>query len=66
MSLVVETEIHTYIESFTAPMSLLNAFITAVALKKKKQALPALTKLETEFEAFETYISRDLGLSKRK
>jgi hypothetical protein len=47
-------------------MSLLNAFITAVALKKKKQALPALTKLETEFEAFETYISRDLGLSKRK
>jgi DNA-binding MurR/RpiR family transcriptional regulator len=66
MSLVVETEIPTYIESFTAPMSLLNAFITAVALKKKKQALPALTKLETEFEAFETYISRDLGLNKRK
>ena len=66
MSLVVETEIPTYIESFTAPMSLLNALITAVALKKKKQALPALTKLETEFEAFETYISRDLGLNKRK
>ena len=66
MSLVVETEIPTYIESFTAPMSLLNAFITAVALKKKKQALPALTKLETEFEVFETYISRDLGLRKRK
>jgi DNA-binding MurR/RpiR family transcriptional regulator len=66
MSLVVETEIPTYIESFTAPMSLLNAFITAVALKKKKQALPALTKLETEFEAFETYISRDFGLVKRK
>jgi len=66
MSLVVETEIPTYIESFTAPMSLLNAFITAVALKKKKQALPALTKLETEFEEFETYISRDLGLNKRK
>lgn len=66
MSLVVETEIPTYIESFTAPMSLLNAFITAVALKKKKQALPALTKLETEFEAFETYISRDLRLNKRK
>jgi len=61
MSLVVETEIPTYIESFTAPMSLLNAFITAVALKKKKQALPALTKLETEFEEFETYISTNFG-----
>lgn len=60
MSLVVETEIPTYIESYTAPMSLLNALITAVALKKKKQALPALKKLETEFEAFETYISRDI------
>ena len=56
MSLVVETEIPTYIESFTAPMSLLNAVITAVALKKKKQAMPALKKLETEFEKFETYI----------
>jgi DNA-binding MurR/RpiR family transcriptional regulator len=66
MSLVVETEIPTYIESFTAPMSLLNALITAVALKKKKQALPALTKLETEFEEFETYISRDISLNKRK
>ena len=66
MSLVVETEIPTYIESFTAPMSLLNAFITAVALKKKKQALPALTKLETEFKEFETYISRDLSLNKSK
>jgi DNA-binding MurR/RpiR family transcriptional regulator len=66
MSLAVETEIPTYIESFTAPMSLLNAIITAVALKKKKQALPALTKLETELEAFETYISRDIGLNQRK
>jgi hypothetical protein len=47
-------------------MSLLNALITAVALKKKKQALPALTKLETEFEEFETYISGDLGLRKKK
>jgi DNA-binding MurR/RpiR family transcriptional regulator len=62
MSLIVKTEIPTYIDSFTAPMSLLNAFITAVALNKKKQALPALTKLETEFEEFETYITRDLGL----
>ncbi len=66
MSLVVETEIPTYIESYTAPMSLLNALITAVALKKKKQALPALKKLETEFKAFETYISSNLGLNKGK
>ena len=62
LSLAVETEIPTYIESFTAPMSLLNALITAVALRKKKQALPVLTRLETEFKKFETYITRDLSL----
>jgi DNA-binding MurR/RpiR family transcriptional regulator len=65
MSLVVETEIPTYIESFTAPMSLLNAVITAVALKKKKQALPALKKLETEFEKFGTYVSRDVSFGRK-
>jgi DNA-binding MurR/RpiR family transcriptional regulator len=37
MGLIVKTEIPTYIESFTAPMSLLNALITAIALKKRKQ-----------------------------
>jgi DNA-binding MurR/RpiR family transcriptional regulator len=62
MSLIVKTEIPTYVDSFTAPMSLLNALITAVALRKKKQALPAFKKLETELEEFDTYISRDLSL----
>ena len=56
LSLIVNTEIHTYIESYTAPMSLLNAIITAMSLKKKKKALPALNKLEREFEEFETFI----------
>jgi DNA-binding MurR/RpiR family transcriptional regulator len=54
----LKSEIPTYIESFTAPMSLLNALITAVALKKKKQALPALKRLETEFEEFGTYVNK--------
>lgn len=55
-SLVVKTEIPTYIESYTAPMSLINALITAIALREKKRALPALNKLEREFEESETYI----------
>ena len=65
MSLIVKTEIPTYIDSFTAPMSLINALITAIALRKKKQALPALTKLETEFKKFETYITRDLSMAQK-
>jgi DNA-binding MurR/RpiR family transcriptional regulator len=56
MALVVKTEIPAYIESFTAPMSLLNALITAIALKKKKAAVPALNRLEKEFEEYRTYL----------
>jgi len=56
IKLSVKTEIPTYIESFTAPMSLLNALITAIALKKKKAAVPALKRLEKEFDEYQTYL----------
>ena len=56
MGLIVKTEIPTYIESFTAPMSLLNALITAIALKKRKAAVPALKRLEKEFDEYRTYL----------
>jgi hypothetical protein len=36
-------------------MSLLNALITAVAVKKKEKAVSALERLESEFERFETF-----------
>lgn len=54
--LVVDTEIPTYLQSFTAAMSLINALITAVAIKKKTKALPALDHLEKEFIEFNTFI----------
>lgn len=54
-ALIVKTVIPTYIESYTAPMSLINALITAIALRKKKQAMPALNRLEKEFAKFGTY-----------
>ena len=53
--LIAETRIPAYFESFTAPMSLLNALITAIAIKKRKTALPVLNDLEKEFQAFETF-----------
>jgi hypothetical protein len=37
-------------------MSLLNALITAVAVKMKQKAVSALERLETEFERFETFV----------
>jgi len=42
VTLVASTKIPTYIESYTAPMSLINALITAIALRKKDQAISAL------------------------
>jgi DNA-binding MurR/RpiR family transcriptional regulator len=56
MALIAETKIPTYIDSFTAPMSLINALITAIAIKEKEKALSALTELEAEFEEFATYM----------
>jgi len=57
VTLVASTNIPTYIESYTAPMSLINALITAIALRKKDQAISALNKLETTLDEFQTYIS---------
>ena len=55
--LVAETKIPAYFESYTAPMSLLNALITAIALRKKDKAIPMLDRLEVEFEKYETFIN---------
>lgn len=52
---IVETKIPTYIESYTAPMCLLNALIAAIAIRKKDKALSALNKLENEFKEFQTF-----------
>lgn len=57
VTLVTSTKIPTYIESCTAPMSLINVLITAIALRKKNKAISALNKLENTFEEFQTYIS---------
>ena len=55
LALIAETRIPAYFESFTAPMSLLNALITAIAIKKREKALPALNDLEKEFQIFDTF-----------
>jgi DNA-binding MurR/RpiR family transcriptional regulator len=56
MALIAETKIPAYFESYTAPMSLLNALITAIALRQKDRAIPMLDRLEKEFEKFNTFV----------
>jgi DNA-binding MurR/RpiR family transcriptional regulator len=56
ISLVVPTSLPSFLESYTATLSLLNALIGGVAVQKKDVALPALERLEEALAEFETYI----------
>ncbi len=58
MALIAETKIPAHFESYTAPMSLINALITAIALRKKDQAIPVLKRLEEEFSRFNTFVKQ--------
>jgi len=53
--LVACAELPTFFESYTAPMSLLNAVLTAVAVNAEDRAMPALDRLETALEDLGTY-----------
>lgn len=55
MVLIAETKIPAYFESYTAPISLLNALIAAIAFREKERALPILSNLENEFQEFGTF-----------
>lgn len=55
LCLVTKTEVPSYIESPTASLCLLNALITAVAMKKKDKSISSLNSLEAELNEFETY-----------
>lgn len=53
---ITQTAIPSYFESAVAPTSLLNALVTAVAVKKKRKAVSALEFLDKEFDRFETFV----------
>ncbi len=57
ISLFAATEVPSYIDSFSAPMSLIGALVAAIAIGVKEKALPELNKLESEFEEFETFFN---------
>ena len=57
LSLFAATEVPSYIDSFSAPMSLIGALVAAIAIGVKEKALPELNKLESEFEEFETFFN---------
>ncbi|MFW5971388.1 MAG: MurR/RpiR family transcriptional regulator, partial [Desulfovermiculus sp.] len=53
--LITPTTIPSFFESYTGPMSLINALLASLALRREGQALTALDHMESAFEDFETY-----------
>jgi DNA-binding MurR/RpiR family transcriptional regulator len=55
ISLTAQPLLPSYFESFTAPMSLINAILAAVAVQMQSEALPVLNRLETILDALNIY-----------
>jgi DNA-binding MurR/RpiR family transcriptional regulator len=53
--LITPTTIPSFFESYTGPMSLINALLASLALRREGQALTALDHMESAFEDFDTY-----------
>ena len=49
------SDVSSFIESEVVPMSLINALVTAVALRHKSKTVEELSRLETTFGELETY-----------
>ena len=57
--LVARCEMDSYMESFTAPLSLLNALVTAVSIADREKALRALRKLEAIWRERDIYLQKE-------
>lgn len=54
-TLICSTDVPSFFESLTAPMSLINSLLASIALVREKDAFPALHRLEQVLEEFKTY-----------
>jgi len=46
VSLIARSDLNSFVNSFTAPLSIINAIVTAVSIKKGKQTIKKLSELE--------------------
>jgi len=51
VTLIARSELNSFINSFTAPLSIINAIVTAVSIKKGKQTIKKLSELEEMWDA---------------
>ncbi len=53
--MIASTSMPSYFESYTGPMSLINALMASLALRREDEAIYALDRMESAFEDFKTY-----------
>lgn len=53
--LLAHSDMATIVDSLVAPMSIINALIVAISLKKRESNIPALTELEQLWESYQVY-----------
>ena len=52
---IIRSDVSSFVESQVVSMSLVNALVTAVALKHKQKTVEVLEKLEESFKELDTY-----------
>ncbi len=55
VSVFAESNLNSFVDSFAAPISLINALVMAVGIKRKKETLKSLSKLEVIWEKYKTF-----------
>lgn len=63
LTLTAESDLGSFIESFTAPLSVINALVTAVGRKQKTKTISTLEQLEKLWEQYNIFYIKEKGVS---
>ena len=55
VSLIAASDMTSFVDSLVAPLSVINALVTAIAMRRKQQAHDSLEKLEKIWDEYEVY-----------
>jgi len=55
VSVFAESNLNSFVDSFAAPISLINALVMAVGVKRRKETLKSLSKLEEIWKKYKTF-----------
>jgi len=55
VSVFAESSLNSFIDSFTAPLSLINGLVTAVGVRRRKENLESLSELEEIWEKYKVF-----------